>query len=328
MRIVTLGSDHNHPLTLAAVAVVAELESVEHVDHLTANDKRVHLQAPRSSEYQSYLAGLEPDLLLSAAYARIVPPEVLAIPRIGAINVHPSLLPDYRGVSAVWWALYEGRTRIGVTIHEMTASVDTGPILAQAALEVNLDADPVTVWKELGPLARPILRETLEEIQSSRRVAGTPQPKGGSYRSLPQKEAHRLEIDWSQTADELVRRDRIFPGKANIAAGRRRIYIRRIDAAGLVAPVARECAEPAPYEYPGCDRRWRLRSPDVRASRANLDEVPATTCSQSPATHASRCHKPRSRSLRVSQMSPLGEADAVLRSIQALQRRRRKLSRT
>ena len=232
MRIVTLGSDHNHPLTLAAVAVVAELESVEHVDHLTANDKRVHLQAPRSSEYQSYLAGLEPDLLLSAAYARIVPPEVLAIPRIGAINVHPSLLPDYRGVSAVWWALYEGRTRIGVTIHEMTASVDTGPILAQAALEVNLDADPVTVWKELGPLARPILRETLEEIQSSRRVAGTPQPKGGSYRSLPQKEAHRLEIDWSQTADELVRRDRIFPGKANIAAGRRRIYIRRIDAAG------------------------------------------------------------------------------------------------
>ena len=236
MRIVTLGSDRSHPLTLAALAVVAELEGVEHVDHLTANDERAHLRDPRSSEYQSYLAGLEPDLLLSAAYARIVPGEVLTIPKIGAINVHPSLLPDYRGVSAVWWALYEGRTRVGVTIHEMVASVDKGPILGQAALDVTLDSRPVAVWRQLGELVRPLLVETLEQIRTDGRVTGTPQPEGGCYRSQPHREAHRLEIDWSQTADELVRREGIFPGQGNIPVGRRRrIYARRVEAVGRTA---------------------------------------------------------------------------------------------
>ena len=232
MRIVTLGSDRGHPLTLAALAVVGELKEVDHVDHLTANDAREFLRDPRSFEYRMHLADLEPDLLLSAAYARIVPESVLAIPKLGAINVHPSLLPDYRGVSAVWWALYEGRSQVGVTIHKMTVPVDTGPIIAQCTLGVNPESDPVTVWRALGELARPLLTETLETIRESGRVAGTPQPEGGSYRSQPQREARRLEIDWSQPADELVRRDRIFPGHANIAAVRWRIYTARLDPAG------------------------------------------------------------------------------------------------
>ena len=60
---------------------------------------------------------------------------------------------------------------------------------------------------------------------------GAPQPDGGSYRSLPHKEARRLEIDWAQTADELARRDRIFPGQGNIAVARWRIYAARVDTA-------------------------------------------------------------------------------------------------
>jgi methionyl-tRNA formyltransferase len=232
VRIVTLGSDRRHPLTLAALAVVDELEDVEHVDHVTANDAREFLRDPRSFEYRMHLAALEPDLLISAAYARIVPEDVLAIPKLGAINIHPSLLPAYRGVSAVWWALYDGCSQVGVTIHEMTVRVDTGPILAQVPLEVSPDADPVSVGRALGELAEPLLKETLARIRESGRVTGTPQPEGGSYRSQPQTEARRLEIDWSQTADELVRRDRIFPGQGNIPAARWRIYAVRIDSDG------------------------------------------------------------------------------------------------
>ena len=235
MRIVTLGSDGRHPLTLAALGVVGELDQVEHVDHVTANDKREFLRDPRSSEYRRHLTALEPDLLISAAYARIVPEDILAIPKLGAINVHPSLLPAYRGVSAVWWALYEGSSRVGVTIHQMTIPVDTGPILAQTAIEVDPHDDPVRVWQSLGELARPLLKDTLERIDESGRVTGTPQPAGGSYRSQPHKEAHRLEIDWSQPADELVRRDRIFPGQGNIPVVRWRIYARRVEAAGSTA---------------------------------------------------------------------------------------------
>jgi methionyl-tRNA formyltransferase len=177
------------------------------------------------------VASLKPDLMISAAYARIVPDDVLAIPTIGAINIHPSLLPAYRGVCAVWWALYEGCSRVGVTIHEMTAGVDTGPILGQTALEVGADPDPVAVWRELGDLSRPLLIQTLEQIRETGSVSGRPQPEGGSYRGSPYtKEAPRLEIDWSQPAGELVRRNRILRG--NIPAGRRRIYARRIDSAG------------------------------------------------------------------------------------------------
>lgn len=231
MRIVTLGSDGSHPLTSAALAVVDELEWVEHVDHLTANDERALLRNARSPEYREHVASLKPDLLISAAYARIVPGDVLAIPTIGAINVHPSLLPDYRGVSAVWWALYEGCSRVGVTVHEMTAGVDTGPILGQASLEVPPDPDPVAVWRELGDLSRPLLVETLEQIRETGGISGRPQPEGGSYRGSPYtKEFARLEIDWSQPAEELARRNRILRG--NIPAGRYRVYAKRIDPAG------------------------------------------------------------------------------------------------
>ena len=232
MRVVTLGSDRPHPLTLALLAVVSELGGVEHVDHVTANDGREFLHNARGPEYRNHFAELEPDLLVSAAYARIVPDDVLRIPKFGAINVHPSLLPHYRGLAAVWWALYEGCSSVGVTIHEMAASVDTGPIIAQASLDVTPDADAVEVWRSLGGLARPLLSQTLEEIRTTGRVTGRPQPSGGSYRSQAHKEVHRLEIDWSQPAAELVRRDRLFSGYANIPILKWRIYARRIEAVG------------------------------------------------------------------------------------------------
>jgi len=131
----------------------------------------------------------------------------------------------------VWWALYEGCSRVGVTIHQMTAGVDTGPILAQTALEVGPDPDAVAVWRELGELARPLLTETLEQIRETGGISGRPQPEGGSYRGSPYtKEAHRLELDWSQPAEELARRNRILRG--NIPAGRWRVYAKRIDPAG------------------------------------------------------------------------------------------------
>lgn len=232
MRILTLGSGSRHPLTLAALAVVDELEWVEHVDHLTANDEREFLRNARSPEYRAHVGSLGPDLIISAAYARIVPDDVLAIPAIGAINVHPSLLPDYRGVCAVWWALYEGCTRVGVTIHQMTVPVDTGPILGQTALDVDPEtAVPGDVWRELGDLSRPLLIQTLEQVRETGRISGRPQPEGGSYRGPPYtKESRRLEIDWSQPAAELVRRNRILHG--NIPAGRWRLHAEGMEPAG------------------------------------------------------------------------------------------------
>jgi methionyl-tRNA formyltransferase len=246
-----MGSDHGHPLTLAALAVVNELEGVEHVDHITARDEREFLRKPRSAAFREHLAALEPDVLVSAAYARIVPEDVLAIPSIGAINVHPSLLPDYRGVNAVWWAIYEAQPHVGVTVHEMTAEVDTGPILGQASIDVTPDTKPGAVWNNLGELARPVLEQTLRRIRDSGSIEGTPQPAGGSYRSQPQKEAARLELDWAQPGQELVRRHRIFPGAGNVALGRWRVFAREVE---THAPTTRQ---------PGTILRRRPRAIDV-----------------------------------------------------------------
>jgi methionyl-tRNA formyltransferase len=232
MRIVTFGSDHRHPLTTAALGVVEKLDGIEHVDHFTRQDEREFLRDPASPAFQSHLVSLRPDLLLSAAYALVLPEEVLAIPTLGAINVHPALLPAYRGARAVWWALYERQSSVGVTIHEMTLPVDSGPILAQASLPVSPEDNPGEVARKVGELAGPLLENTLREIMESGLIAGIPQRGDGSYRSTPGKEAHRLEIDWSQTAKELVRRDRIFPGHSNIAVRRWRIYAKHVDQAG------------------------------------------------------------------------------------------------
>ena len=232
VRVVTLGSDHPQALTRATLAVVDEIEGIDHVDHLTANDVREHLRDARSEEYRAHMLSLQPDLLVSSAYARIVPEAVLAIPTIGAINVHPSLLPEYRGVLAVLWALYEGRTKVGVTIHQMTVPVDTGPIVAQASLDVTPHADPAEVQRMLGGLAAPLLKETLEQIRASGQINGRSQPEGGSYRSVPKNEVRRLELDWSLPASELVRRDRIFRECGSIPLLRWRVFARRVEEAG------------------------------------------------------------------------------------------------
>ena len=196
LRIVTFGSDSRHPLTMAALRVVRELEGVEHIDHVTREDERAFMRDPSSSAYRSHLAGLRPDLFLSAAYARVLPEEVLAIPTVGAINVHPALLPAYRGVRAVWWALYEGQSSVGVTIHQMTLPVDSGPIIAQASLPVALDDNPGEVSRKVGELGGPLIENALRQIMQTGEISGTPQHGDSSYRSVPENEGHRLEIDW------------------------------------------------------------------------------------------------------------------------------------
>jgi methionyl-tRNA formyltransferase len=224
LRLVTFGTA-THGLTAVAHEVIRSLEGVDHVDHIETRDRRSFLQSPNEAAASRHLAALEPDLFLSAGYGRILSAEVLAIPRIGAVNAHPSLLPSHRGLDAPYWVLYEGRSRAGVTIHEMTLPVDSGPIVAQAALDVDPDETPDSLYRRLFELARPLLASTLQEILRTRQIRSSPQPAGGSYRSHPSRELPRLEIDWSQPAPELIRRSRVFPAGANFSVGRWRVFV-------------------------------------------------------------------------------------------------------
>jgi methionyl-tRNA formyltransferase len=107
----------------------------------------------RSPEFLSQVLDLAPDLLVVAAYGQILPQELLDIPRIMPINVHGSLLPEYRGAAPIQWAIIQGDTKSGITIMEMDAGMDTGPMLLQKALTI-------------GP------EETFGELYASRRWQG------------------------------------------------------------------------------------------------------------------------------------------------------------
>lgn len=153
------------------------------------------------------LCGIDPDLLLCNGFAWKIPPDALAVPRLGSVNGHPSLLPKYRGPNPVGWAIRNGETEIGFTFHRMDAELDTGPILAQAPIPLGEEYG----WEEVGPklfeAARGLLPQALERVE--RGDPGDPQPEGeGEYYSFYEPEY--AWIDWSKPAEEIHRQVRAW----------------------------------------------------------------------------------------------------------------------
>ncbi len=154
------------------------------------------------------IAGHQPDFIVVAAYGQILPPAVLEIPRLGCINIHPSLLPRYRGASPVPAAILAGDDFTGVSIMLMDAGLDTGPLLAQAQLSLSPDDTAGSLTEKLSRLAARLLPEVL-----TRRARGdiTPRPqdeaKATFTRPLAKEEG---ELDWSRPALDIARRVRAF----------------------------------------------------------------------------------------------------------------------
>ncbi|RJQ36546.1 MAG: methionyl-tRNA formyltransferase [Dehalococcoidia bacterium] len=168
------------------------------------------------------LVALAPDAIVTAAYGQILPPAVLDVPRLGSLNLHPSLLPRYRGPSPVASAILSGDEFTGVTVMLMDAGLDTGPVLAQAQVAI---ADSDTTAALTGKLARVgafMLDETLGRWA---RGEITPRPQDGSsatYSKVIRKEDG--EIDWRLPAWDIWRRVRAYqpwPGSFTYLGGRR-----------------------------------------------------------------------------------------------------------
>lgn len=125
----------------------------------------------KSPEEQALVAALEPDLAVVAAYGLILPQAVLDMPRLGCVNVHASLLPKYRGAAPIQRAILAGESVTGITIMQMEAGLDTGPMLAQRALGIGLEDSAATLHDQLAQLGGRLLVETLDRL-----VAGTALP--------------------------------------------------------------------------------------------------------------------------------------------------------
>lgn len=156
------------------------------------------------------LAALAPDLLLVAAYGLILPQSVLDIPRLGAINVHASLLPEYRGAAPIHRAIIDGRHVTGITIMRMEAGLDTGDILLQRSLAIGIDDTAQSLHDELADMGGRLLVEALEKMHQGRLVRIPQDHARATYASKLSKEEGR--IDWNQPALTVHNRIRgLFP---------------------------------------------------------------------------------------------------------------------
>jgi methionyl-tRNA formyltransferase len=152
----------------------------------------------RRSSIAPLLAAVEPDLVVCMGFPWKIPAAALAVPRLGWLNGHPSLLPLHRGPIPVSWAIRDGDADIGITFHFMDAELDTGPVLAQRAMPLGDDAEPDELFARLGPVTGEALVESLERIAAGDR--GTPQT-GGTYESFFTEED--VWLDRSRTARQL-----------------------------------------------------------------------------------------------------------------------------
>lgn len=159
----------------------------------------------RDLEAQADFAALEADLAVVAAYGLILPQSVLAAPRNGCINIHASLLPQWRGAAPIHRAILAGDTVTGVTIMQMEAGLDTGPMLAAARTPVE-DKTGGELTAELAELGARLMIEVLADLPGH---APTPQPElGVTYAAKIAKAETR--IDFTRAAEQIERQVRAF----------------------------------------------------------------------------------------------------------------------
>ncbi len=176
----------------------------------------------KGAEAVEQLIGFHPDVIVVAAFGQILPQRVLDIPRYGCINVHPSLLPRFRGASPVAAAILAGDEFTGVSIMLMDRGLDTGPILVRAQIPISPQDTTGLLTIKLSLIAARVLQEALPRWQ---RGELTPQPQNdaeATYCSPISKEEG--EIDWHLPAIDIWRRVRAFqpwPGGYTAWQGRR-----------------------------------------------------------------------------------------------------------
>ena len=195
------------------------------------------LQPARVKEpwFVDKIIDLNPDLHVVVAYGHILPGSILSIPRLGAINVHASLLPTYRGAAPIQWAIINGRQETGVTTIWMDEGMDTGDILLTSKVLIGPEDTSQTLHCRLADLGAQLLIDTLSQLKSGHLV-GTPQDKSeATYAPFLKKEDGR--IDWTKDAKSLeafIRGMNPWPGAFTFLFGKRLKILKAKDLQGGV----------------------------------------------------------------------------------------------
>lgn len=181
-----------------------------------AIEKNIPIYQPKkirnNQEVLDILDKLAPDVIAVVAYGKILPKEVLDIPKYGCINVHGSLLPKYRGAAPMQWALINGEKETGITTMFMDVGMDTGDMLLKEEIEIKDDYNLETLHDKLMVIGAKLLVKTIDGVVSGT-ITRIPQPKDGTY--APMITRDMTKIDFNKSAREIfnfVRGLSPFPG--------------------------------------------------------------------------------------------------------------------
>ena len=171
----------------------------------------------RNAESEELIRAVGADVMVVAAYGQLLPPNILALPRHGCLNVHASLLPRWRGAAPVARAIEAGDAETGVCIMQMDAGLDTGPVILERRIAIAADDTSASLTEKLATHGAQCLTEVLANFPWQARS----QPaEGATYaKKIGKAEAH---IDWSRPATEIERRLRAFdpfPGAESVCDG-------------------------------------------------------------------------------------------------------------
>ncbi len=162
----------------------------------------------KSVEAAEAFAELALDAAVVAAYGLILPPAILAAPRLGCLNIHASLLPRWRGAAPIQRAILAGDRNSGITIMQMDAGLDTGPTLLQESLPIYPETNAEQLHDALAELGGRLIVEALADLDSGRIVPQEQAALGVTYAAKVEK--HEGRLDWTHPAAELDRRVRAF----------------------------------------------------------------------------------------------------------------------
>lgn len=166
------------------------------------------LQPEKISDIASKISDLKPDLIITAAYGQIIPEDILKTPQFGCLNLHPSLLPKYRGPSPIQTAILNDDKTTGLTIMLMDEKMDHGPIISQIKIKINDQFNYQSLEKKLSQEAAILLIKTLPQYVQNQIKPKSQEEEKASYTKILTREDGK--INWQQTNHEIERKIRAF----------------------------------------------------------------------------------------------------------------------
>ena len=176
------------------------------------------IKVRNNEEFLEKIKEINPDLLCVVAYGKILPKELLDIPKYGAINVHGSLLPKYRGAAPIQWAVLNGDKETGITTMFMDEGMDTGDMILKEKVEIGEDETTGELWDKLADIGAKLLVETVKKIENiSKDIESTGKEEiktevkekigaikqEGEFSLAPMLDKEIAKIDWNKTSREI-----------------------------------------------------------------------------------------------------------------------------